>query len=68
MEEKSLPLVEKSQYTSEILDKVNSTINVTLKKQNHEVEQLQSKINELEKLIKHEIERETLSQNILMYF
>jgi hypothetical protein len=68
MEEKSLPLVQKSQYTSETLDKIHSTINITIDEQNHEVEQLQIKINQLEDSIKHEIEREISCQNILMYF
>ncbi len=68
MEEKSLPLVQKSQYASETLDKIHSTINRTRTEQNHQVEQLQIKINQLEELIKHEIEREISCQNILMYF
>jgi transcriptional regulator NrdR family protein len=68
MEEKSLPLIQKSQYTSEILDKIQSDINLTINEENQQVEQLQIKINQLEKLIKHEIEREISCQNILMYF
>ncbi|CAF3149946.1 unnamed protein product [Rotaria sp. Silwood2] len=68
MEEKSLPLVEKSQYTSEILDKVHSTINNTITEQNHEVEQLQLKIDQLEELIKHEIEHEISCQNTLIQY
>jgi len=67
MEEKSLPLVQKSQYTSEILDKIQSDINLTITEENQQVEQLQIKINQLEELIKHEIEREISCQNILMY-
>ncbi|CAF3574792.1 unnamed protein product [Rotaria sordida] len=68
MEEKSLPLVEKSQYTSEILDKIHSTINNTITEQNHEVEQLQIKIDQLEELIKHENEREISCQNTLIQY
>jgi transcriptional regulator NrdR family protein len=68
MEEKSLPLIQKSQYTSEILDKIQSDINLTITEENQQVEQLQIKINQLEELIKHEIEREISCQNILMYF
>jgi hypothetical protein len=68
MEEKSLPLIQKSQYTSETLDQIQSTINLTIIEQNQQVEQLQIKINQLEELIKHEIEREISCQNILMYF
>jgi len=68
MEEKSLPLVQKSQYTSEILDKIQSNINLTVTEENQQVEKLQIKINQLEELIKHEIEREISCQNILMYF
>lgn len=68
MEEKSLPLVEKSQYTSEILDRIHITINNTLVEQNHESEQLEIKINQLEESIKREIERETSCQNTLLYF
>ncbi|CAF3556586.1 unnamed protein product [Rotaria socialis] len=65
MEEKSLPLVEKSQYTSELLDSIHSTIKNTISEQNHEVEQLKIKINQLEESIKQEIEREISCQNIL---
>ena len=66
MEEKSLPLIQKSQYTSETLDKIHSNINTTLTEQNHEVEKLQIKINQLENLIKQEIKREISCQNLLM--
>ncbi|CAF3634743.1 unnamed protein product [Rotaria socialis] len=68
MEEKSLPLVEKSQYTSELLDSIHSTIKNTISEQNHEVEQLKIKVNQLEESIKQEIEREISCQNILTYF
>jgi hypothetical protein len=66
MEEKSLPLVQQSQSTSEILDQIHSTINLTIIEQNQQVEQLQIKIDQLEELIKHEINREISCQNILM--
>ncbi|CAF1641050.1 unnamed protein product [Rotaria magnacalcarata] len=65
MEEKSLPLVEKSQYTSEILDRIHSTIKNTISEHNHEVEQLKIKINQFEEFIKQEIEREISCQHIL---
>ncbi|CAF1242614.1 unnamed protein product [Rotaria sp. Silwood1] len=68
MEDKSLPLVEKSQYTSEILDKIHSTINNTITEQNHEVEQLQIQIDQLEELVKYEIEREIPCQNTLIHY
>ncbi len=66
MEEKSLPLVQQSQSTSEILEQIHSTINSTIIEQNQQVEQLQLKIDQLEELIKHEINREISCQNILM--
>ncbi|CAF4186176.1 unnamed protein product, partial [Adineta steineri] len=68
MEEKSLPLVQKSQYTCETLDKIHSTINLTTNEQNSQVEQLQIKITQLENLIKHEIEHETSCQNLLIQY
>ena len=67
MEEKSLPLVQKSQSNSEILEQIRSTINSTIIEQNQQVEQFQLKIDELEELIKHEINRELSCQSILMY-
>ena len=67
MEEKSLPLVQKSQSTSETLDQIHASINRTIIEQNEQVEELQMRINQLEESIKHEIEREISCQNILMY-
>lgn len=66
MEEKSLPLVQKSQMTSESLEQIQYTINQTLLDQDHQVEQLQEKITRLEEQIKHEIDREISCQNLLM--
>ena len=66
MEEKSLPLVQKSQMTSESLEQIQYTINQTILDQNHQVEQLQERITRLENQIQHEIDREISCQNILM--
>ena len=66
MEEKSLPLVQKSQMTSESLEHIQYTINQTLADQDQQVKQLQEKISELEGQIQHEIDREISCQNILM--
>ncbi|CAF0966684.1 unnamed protein product [Adineta steineri] len=68
MEEKSLPLVQKSQYTCETLDKIHSTINLTINEQNSQVEQLQIKITQLVNLIKHETEHEISCQNLLIQY
>ncbi|CAF0907730.1 unnamed protein product [Adineta steineri] len=68
MEEKSLPLVQKSQYTCETLDKIHSTINLTTNEQNFQVEQLQIKITQLENLIKNETEHEISCQNLLIQY
>lgn len=67
MEEKSLPLIEKNQYTSEVLDRTRSNLNKTINEEKTEVEQLRIKINELERSIKHKIDRENSYQDILMY-
>ena len=66
MEEKSLPLVQKSQMTSESLEHIQSTINQTIVDQDHQVKHLQEKISEFEEQIQHEIEREISCQNLLM--
>ncbi|CAF0952452.1 unnamed protein product [Adineta steineri] len=68
MEEKSLPLVQKSQYTCETLDQIHSTISLTTNEQNSQVEQLQTKITQLENLIKHETEHEISCQNLLIQY
>ena len=68
IEEKSLPLVEKSQLTSETLDKIHLSINTTTNDQYQQVEELQKKINQLEDLIKYEIEHEISCQNTLLYY
>jgi translation initiation factor 2B subunit (eIF-2B alpha/beta/delta family) len=67
MEEKSLPLIEKSQYICETLDQIQLSISQTVAEENHQVEKLQLKINQLEELIKYEIQREISCQNLLMY-
>jgi glutathionyl-hydroquinone reductase len=66
MEEKSLPLIQKSQSNSEILEQIRSAINSTILEQNQQVEQLQLKIDQLEQSIKHEINREISCQSILI--
>lgn len=66
MEEKSLPLVQKSQMTSESLEQIQYTINQTILDQDQQVEQLQETITRLENQIQHEIDREISCQNILM--
>ncbi|CAF1145180.1 unnamed protein product [Adineta ricciae] len=68
MEEKSLPLVEKSQHTSEVLDRIHSTTITTQTEQDHQVEQLQLKINHLKDLINHEIEREITCKNLFTQY
>ena len=68
MEEKSLSLVEKSQHTSEVLDRIHSTTITTQTEQDHQVEQLQLKINHLKDLINHEIEREMTCKNLFTYY
>ena len=67
MEEKSLPLVEKSQHTSEILDSIRSNIQNIINEQNYEVEQLQIKINHLQESSQHELKYENSCENILKY-
>lgn len=66
MEEKSLPLIEKSQYTYETLDQIQLTINKTIDEETNQIKEYQLKINQLEDLIKYEIEREISCQNLLM--
>jgi 3-dehydroquinate dehydratase len=66
MEEKSLPLIQKSQYTSEKLDQIHSSITNTQTEHDHQVEKLQLKLNQLENLIHQEISREISCQNLLM--
>lgn len=66
MEEKSLPLVQKSQTISETLDDVQLTIKKNLLDENEQVQQLENRINQFEDMIKTEINRELSCQNRLM--
>lgn len=66
MEEKSLPLVQKSQTISETLDEIQMTIKKNLLDENQQVQQLQNRINQFEDMIKNEINRELTCQNRLM--
>lgn len=67
MEEKSLPLVEKSQQTSEYLDNIHSKILATQAEQDHDVDQLELAIHHLEELIQRETEREDACRALLVY-
>mgnify|MGYP006892781648 FL=1 len=66
MEEKSLPLVQKSQTISETLDDVQLTIKKNLLDENEQVQQLENRIHQFEDMIKTEINRELSCQNRLM--
>ena len=65
MEEKSLPLVEKSQHTAEILDQMQSKIDAIQTDQQHQVALFQQKIDQLEEFLHQAKEREHSCQSLL---
>ena len=67
MEEKSLPLVQKSQQTSETLDQLQTKIDAVHIDQHQQAQHLQEKIDQVEQTIRDTRERERLCQTVLTY-
>lgn len=67
MEEKSLPLVQKSQQTSETLDQLQTKIEAVHIDQLQQVEHLQEKVDQLEQTIRDALQRERSCRTVLMW-
>ena len=67
MEEKSLPLVQKSQQTSETLDQLQTKIEAVHIDQHQQVQHSQEKIDQLELTVQDALERERSCRTVLMW-
>jgi hypothetical protein len=65
MEDKSLPLLEKSQHAFEVLDQLQSNIDTITIDQRYQVESCQGNINQLKQSIEQSVEFERSCQKIL---